>query len=127
MAAEPEAADLEVIDSQAGEREAEARAEEERLRARAEQMKRKADRAQQELEGMTDWELIGDAPGLPHVSNPLEMNRRLKDSIKGLTVELTRFRQSSDALARRLVWLTWLLVVLTAILVGLTITLIVGG
>jgi hypothetical protein len=54
----------------------------------------------------------------------MEMTRRLKDSIGELTAELKAFKESSDTLARRVVYLTAVLAVLTAIILWLTIVLV---
>jgi hypothetical protein len=54
----------------------------------------------------------------------MEMTRRLKNSIEGLTAEITGFRTSSDRLATRLLWFTGALVILTVVLVTLTAVLI---
>ena len=65
-----------------------ARTEAERLDRVAEQRRREAERAQTELEPMTDWELIGERLMPPHITNPMELNRRLKNSVVDLTGEL---------------------------------------
>ncbi len=54
----------------------------------------------------------------------MEMNRRLKVAIVDLTTETIAARKSSDRTAGRLVWLTVVLVVLTAALVALTVVLV---
>ena len=119
-----------------------ARAEAERLDRVAAQRRREAERAQTELEPMTDWELIGERLMPPHVTNPMELNRRLKNSVvdltgelgtfrqslegavSNLTAEIHTFRQSSDKLTRWLIGLTVGLLLLTLILVILTAVLI---
>jgi hypothetical protein len=55
----------------------------------------------------------------------MELNRRLKAAITGLTAEAIAARESSEKTARRLVWLTVALVVLTVALVILTVVLAV--
>jgi len=81
------------------------------------------ERARQ-LQKLTDHELIATAPGPKDDRYPMEMTRRLKDSIGELTAELKAFKASSDMLARRIVYLTAVLVVLTAIILWLTIVLV---
>jgi hypothetical protein len=86
----------------------------------AEQRFRDAERARRDVEGLTEWELIGSAPGVGHVRHPMEMGRRLMVSIGALNEELAAFRRSSDTASRRLVSLTRVLVLLTVVLVALT-------
>lgn len=76
---------------------------------------------------MSDHELIGEVSQqpAPHVINPMELNRRLKESIKELTVELNQFRTSSERQATWLLRFTVVLVILTIVIVGLTVVLIV--
>lgn len=76
---------------------------------------------------LSDEELIARAPGFPGPGYQMEMERRLKDAITDLTRETVAARKSSDRTARRLVWLTVVLVVLTAALVALTVVLAVRG
>jgi hypothetical protein len=77
------------------------------------------------LQKLTDHELIATAPGPKDDRYPMEMTRRLKDAIGELTTELKAFRSSSDKLARRVVYLTAVLVIFTAAIVWLT-ALLVG-
>ena len=67
---------------------------------------------------LSDEELIARAPGFPGPGYQMEMERRLKDAITDLTRETVAARKSSDRAANRLVWLTVVLVVLTAALVA---------
>lgn len=53
----------------------------------------------------------------------MEMSRRLKVAVENLTGEVVTSRKSADRLSRRVVWLTAILVILTAALVALTIVL----
>jgi hypothetical protein len=78
-----------------------------------------------QLANLGDAELIASAPGIPNVSHQMEMDRRLKVAIADLTTETIAARKSSDRTAGRLVWLTVVLVVLTAALVALTVVLAV--
>jgi hypothetical protein len=90
-----------------------------------EQRRWRAERVRQDLEGKSDLELIGEVAGqfAPHVINPMELNRRLRESIKDLAAEVKAARASSDKLGSRLIWLTRLLVILTLVLVCLTVVL----
>jgi hypothetical protein len=87
--------------------------------------------AEQHLEGVrqrggfSDEELIAKAPGFPGPGYQMEMERRLKDAITELTTQTVAARKSADRTANRLVWLTIVLVVLTAALVALTVVLAV--
>jgi hypothetical protein len=81
------------------------------------------ERARQ-LQKLADHELIATAPGPKDDRYPMEMTRRLKDSVGELTAELKAFKASSDMLARKIVYLTTVLVVLTAIILWLTIVLV---
>jgi len=81
------------------------------------------ERARQ-LQELADHELIATAPGPKDDRYPMEMTRRLKASIGELTTELKAFKASSDMLARRVVYLTAVLVALTAIILWLTIVLV---
>lgn len=72
----------------------------------AEQRFRDAERARRDVEGLTEWELIGGASGVGHVRHPMEMGRRLMVSIGALNEELAAFRRSSDTASRRLASLT---------------------
>jgi uncharacterized Zn finger protein len=71
------------------------------------------------LRGLTDDELIAQAPARTGLSQPhheMEMQRRLKDAIVELTTEARRSRRSSDR------W-SLIIVVLTAVIVALTVVL----
>lgn len=76
-----------------------------------------------QLANLSDAELIATAPGIPNVSHQMEMDRRLKVAIVALTTGTIAARKSSDRTSGRLVWLTVVLVVLTAALVALTVVL----
>ena len=76
-----------------------------------------------EIEQVSDAELIATTPGLTDESHSMEMSRRLKVAVENLTGEVITSRESADRLARRVVWLTAIIVVLTATLVALTIVL----
>jgi len=76
-----------------------------------------------QLANLSDAELIATSPSIQNVTHQMEMDRRLKVAIVDLTTETIAARQSSDKAARRLAWLTIVLVVLTAALVGLTVVL----
>jgi hypothetical protein len=78
-----------------------------------------------QLGNLSDAELIANAPGIPNVSHQMEMDRRLKVAIMDLTTETIAARKASDRTAGRLVWLTVVLVILTAALVALTVVLAV--
>jgi hypothetical protein len=96
------------------------------------------------LARMSDGDLIASAPGYPGPHHEMEMQRRLKyavealtaetiasrqsserltarldASIASLTQETVRARESSERVGRRLIWLTVVLVLLTAALVAL--------
>ena len=73
-----------------------------------------------ELGRKTDAELIGSAPGFPGPHSEMEMQRRLKASVTGLTAEIVGFRASSESAARKVSRLTWALVGATVVLVILT-------
>lgn len=77
------------------------------------------------LAHLSDAELIATAPGIPNESHQMEMNRRLKAAITDLTAETIASRKSSERAARRIVWLTVVVVLLTAALVALTVVLAV--
>jgi len=88
-----------------------------------------------EIKELTDEHLISEAitahtppilnlAELGRLSNPaysIEMDRRLKVAIVNLTREMVKFHESSDRLARLLVWLTIILVIMTAVLIMLAI------
>jgi len=74
-------------------------------------------------ENVSDEELIAREPAIPGAGHQMEMNRRLKAAIADLTGEVTTSRRSPDRLATRIVWLTFILVVLTVALVALTVIL----
>lgn len=76
---------------------------------------------------LSDEELIARAPGFPGPGYQMEMERRLKDAIKDLTIQTVAARRSADRAASRLVWLTVVLVVLTGALVALTVVLAMRG
>lgn len=71
------------------------------------------------LGGLTEEQLIDDARGLTHL-NALEMQRRLM-------IALREFKASSDTASSRLLFVSWVLVALTAVLVAATIALIMKG
>ena len=73
------------------------------------------------LAALSDTEVIAFQPGPSDDRHLMEMSRRLKDATGNLTRELVSFRESSDRLTGRVVWLTRVLVVLTVALV------IIGG
>jgi len=73
-----------------------------------------------QLGKLSDAELIAKDPGIPNVSHQMELDRRLKVAITDLTTETIDARKASDRTARRLMWLTIVLVILTAVLVALT-------
>jgi hypothetical protein len=87
-----------------------------------------------ELARLSDDELIAQTPANTSLSRPLpqmEMSRRLKDAVEALTAELVMFRESSDAAARhsdtaagKLARLTWVIIVLTVAVAGLTAALV---
>jgi hypothetical protein len=77
------------------------------------------------LASLSDAELIATSPSIQNVTHQMEMDRRLKVAIVDLTTETIAARKSSDKTAARLVWLTVVLVVLTAALVALTVVLAV--
>ena len=77
------------------------------------------------LASVSDAELIAAAPGIPSQTHQMEMSRRLKAAIMDLTVETIASRKSSERAARRLVWLTVFVMLLTAVLVALTVVLAV--
>ena len=79
------------------------------------------------LQKLTDYELIGTAPGPKDDRYPMEMTRRLKGAIGELTDELKAFRSSSDRLARRVVYLTAVMVIFTAVILWLTFLLVEKG
>jgi len=113
-------------------------------------------RYRRDVAGRTEEELIAEAPRNPQIRNPLELTRRLTESnrklqdelvrsresseqvaadlssrMTGLTTELTKFRNSSDGLAERILWwsravaaLTVVLAAGTGMLVWLTIVLV---
>jgi len=78
--------------------------------------------AQSDRERMSDQALIRTAgdPG-----NHMELQRRLRVAVQELTAQIVTFRKSSDAAAKRLEWLTYVLVLMTAVLVALTVILVV--
>lgn len=88
-----------------------------------------------ELARLSDDELIAQTPANTSLSRPLpqmEMSRRLKDAVEALTAELVMFRESSDRSARqsdaaagKLARLTWVIIVLTVAVAGLTAALVV--
>jgi hypothetical protein len=88
-----------------------------------------------ELARLSDDKLITQTPANTSLSRPLpqmEMSRRLKDSVEALTAELVMFRESSDraaqqsdAAAGKLARLTWVIIVLTVAVVGLTAALVI--
>ena len=88
-----------------------------------------------ELARLSDDELIAQTPVQTSFSRPLpqvEMSRRLKNAVEALTAELVMFRESSDSAARqsdaaagKLARLTWVLIVLTVAVTGLTAALVV--
>jgi hypothetical protein len=88
-----------------------------------------------ELARLSDDELIAQTPANTSLSRPLpqmEMSRRLKDAVEALTAELVMFRESSDNAARqscaaagKLARLTWMIIVLTVAVAGLTAALVV--
>jgi hypothetical protein len=80
-----------------------------------------------ELARLSDDELIAQTPANTSLSRPLpqmEMSRRLKDAVEALTAELVMFRESSDAAAGKLARLTWVIIVLTVAVAGLTAALV---
>jgi hypothetical protein len=83
--------------------------------------------ARQHLEAKSEWELIGMTPQGPEYRAPMEMARRLKESIDSLRGELTAFKGSSDNWAKRLFWLTWMLVALTIVIAVLSGVLLAQG
>ena len=76
---------------------------------------------------LSDEELIVPGARFPGTGYQIEVERRLKDAITDLSRETVAARKSSDRTASRLVWLTVVLVVLTAALVALTVVLAVRG
>jgi hypothetical protein len=88
-----------------------------------------------ELARLSDDELIAKTPANTSLSRPLpqmEMSRRLKDAVEALTSQLVMFRESSDGAARqsaaaagKLARLTWVIIVLTVAVAGLTAALVV--
>jgi hypothetical protein len=79
-----------------------------------------------DLKQLSDDEVMGRAASYGQAPlYAVVMQRRLKDATERLTAETIRARESSDRAARRLVWLTVVLVVFTAALVALTVVLAV--
>ena len=79
------------------------------------------------LARLSDAALIATAPGLASETHQMELTRRLKVAIQDLTGETIAARKSSDRAAARIMWLTFVLVVMTAALVALTVVLAVKG
>lgn len=71
-----------------------------------------------QLANLSDAELIATSPSLQNVTHQMEMDRRLTVAIVELTDETIADRNSADRTARRIVWLTIVLVVLIVALVG---------
>lgn len=79
------------------------------------------------LESLSPRDLIKAAPGPNDAPNEMEMQRRLIEAVDRLTGELVMFRdaaggaaEKSDQAATRLVRLTWVIAVLTAVVIALT-------
>jgi hypothetical protein len=101
-----------------------------RRRAQKEQDWRAAERAQRldginQLARLSDAELIATTPGIPNESHQMEMTRRLKVAIEGLTEVTVTAGRSADRASSRILWLNVFLVLLTAALVALTVVLAV--
>ncbi|HEY2261229.1 MAG TPA: hypothetical protein VGI96_01240 [Streptosporangiaceae bacterium] len=88
-----------------------------------------------ELARLGDDDLIAQTPANTSLSRPLpqmEMSRRFKNAVEALTAELVMFRESSDSAARqsaaaagKLARLTWVIIVLTVAVAGLTAALVI--
>jgi hypothetical protein len=85
-----------------------------------EQRRWRAERVRQELARKGDLELIGEVAGWPatHLINRMELNRRLKDSIAGLTAKVKVPPASSGRLSK-------ILIRLTIFLIGLTVAFVI--
>jgi hypothetical protein len=94
-------------------------AENDPFRVKPEALQWRAERTRLELEAMSDLELIAEVSLVPapHIRNPMELDRRLKESIRELRAEMTAFRTSADRQARWLLTFTVVLVILTIALV----------
>ena len=77
----------------------------------------------------TDEELVGAMyiKERRDVVIPIEMSRRLIRSNQLLREAIEAFRISSEKASKHLICLTWVLVLLTATITGLTVKLLVGG
>jgi hypothetical protein len=100
---------------------------------------------QADREAMNDQALVIAAVGEAEVQHQMEMMRRPKDAVENLTAEIVTsresserltgqldasigslnreiviFRMSSDQAARKLAWLTWVIIGLTVVVAGLT-------
>jgi hypothetical protein len=73
--------------------------------------------ARAHLEGKREWELIGMTPKGAVYRAPMELGRRLMVLIKDLREELHGFKTPSEAWAKRLAWLTVILIVLSVALI----------
>jgi hypothetical protein len=79
-----------------------------------------------DLSQLSDDEVMGRAASYGQAPlYAVVMQRRLKDATACLAAETIKARESSDRAARRLAWLTFVLVLLTAALVALTVVLAV--
>jgi hypothetical protein len=97
-----------------------------RREASARNRRERAEWAEVEVGGLPDWELIGAFSAHAHdISYPMEIDRRLKVAVEGLTAETVRAAAASDRTSQKLVVLTVVLVVMTAALVALTVVLAV--
>jgi hypothetical protein len=85
-----------------------------------EYLEQRTETARYHLEGLTDWQLIGLTQEGAQYRAPMEMARRLKDSINDLRGEMVDFKTSSNRWAKRLFCLTVVLIVATVALVFLT-------
>jgi hypothetical protein len=95
--------------------------EQERLARVAETLDRNVTRLREEVETLSDEELIAQLIPTPdHITAPMEMQRRLITATRELRTSLDSFAASSRRAA-------WSLIGFTVILVALTVVLIVKG
>ncbi|SRR6266571_3434366 len=92
-------------------------------RQRAQQTRRDQETLRDTLEESDDREIAMRWAKTPEAQ--MHMQSRVRASVESLTSELVKFRKSSDKASDRLVWLSALVVVLTAALVALTVVLAV--
>jgi len=78
-----------------------------------------------ELAALGDAELIATNPGRANPTHEMELTRRLKEAITGLTAETVAARKSADRASTRIVGLTAAVAVMTAAILALTVVLAV--